>query len=81
MSDAEQNPHFSYLMNGADPVRHQEEFLAKLSRLSIEYKIRIGGCGCCGSPFLQKLDAETGLYEVDERGDGLIFVGQPRGET
>jgi len=29
-----------------------KEFLVELSALTIKYHIEIGGCGCCGSPFL-----------------------------
>ena len=31
-------------------------FLKDLELLTEKYKIVIGGCGCCGSPFLYKLD-------------------------
>lgn len=32
--------------------REMKEFLRKLSALSKQTGIHIGGCGCCGSPFL-----------------------------
>lgn len=31
------------------------DFLNKLTELSKKYNIRIGGCGCCGSPWLSTL--------------------------
>ena len=41
-------------------------FLAELTELSRRHGIVIGGCGCCGSPFLE--DDETrgkGSYEME----------------
>jgi len=32
------------------------EFLKELSALTLKYKVRIHGCGCCGSPFLLSID-------------------------
>lgn len=29
-----------------------EKFLAELDELTKKYGIEIGGCGCCGSPYL-----------------------------
>ncbi|MCR6116654.1 hypothetical protein HXA31_20205 [Salipaludibacillus agaradhaerens] len=29
-----------------------EQFLKELSELSRKHKMYIGGCGCCGSPFV-----------------------------
>lgn len=31
-------------------------FLKELDNLSRKYKIAIGGCGCCGSPYLCNLE-------------------------
>lgn len=30
----------------------KQEFLKALSELCNEYEVVIGGCGCCGSPFV-----------------------------
>lgn len=35
-----------------------EEFLSRLTVLCREYEILIGGCGCCGSPFLEHTPEE-----------------------
>lgn len=34
------------------------EFLKELTELSRKYNIGIGGCGCCGSPFLYNIKTE-----------------------
>lgn len=34
-------------------------FLKELSELSLKYQISIGGCGCCGSPYLISTDGDT----------------------
>ncbi len=52
------------------------EFLDELSALTRKHKIVIGGCGCCGSPFLEVLDEEvpgSDRYKADS-GDR---VGDP----
>jgi hypothetical protein len=47
------------------------EFVRELSKLSRRYKISIGGCGCCGSPFLTPMGKSDGRYEVTKDFDGL----------
>lgn len=42
-----------------------EEFLKALSCLSRKYKIMIGGCGCCSSPWLADMDEED--LKIDKR--------------
>ncbi|MTI68589.1 MAG: hypothetical protein FH753_18565 [Firmicutes bacterium] len=52
-----------------------DEFLKELSQLSKKYDIYIGGCGCCGSPYIQdkekyiaeflKWNITTNNYEVE----------------
>jgi hypothetical protein len=41
-----------------------EAFLKDLSKLSRKHKIFIGGCECCGSPFLMPI-SKDGKYEVE----------------
>lgn len=36
----------------------KESFLSELTELTRKYKIKIGGCGCCNSPFLEEIPAE-----------------------
>jgi len=38
--------------------RRVRTFLDELTELTKKYQIEIGGCGCCGSPFLVFLDEE-----------------------
>ncbi len=40
-------------------MTRSEAFLARLSELTKELKINIGGCGDCGSPWLADIDDET----------------------
>jgi hypothetical protein len=37
-------------------------FLADLAALTEKHGIKIGGCGCCGSPWLKKTDGQQGQY-------------------
>jgi len=36
-------------------MNNVEQFLQELSALTRKYKIEIGGCGCCDSPYLTDL--------------------------
>ena len=36
-------------------MRAREKFMAELELLSRKYRIKIAGCGCCGSPYLMPL--------------------------
>lgn len=50
-------------------------FLQELTALTRKHKIAIGGCGCCGSPFLCGTELLNGLYEVyGPNGDNLEYV-------
>ena len=42
-----------------------EEFLKELGELSDKYKLYIGGCGCCGSPFIYTDDGDYVLNDID----------------
>lgn len=39
-------------------------FLQELTKLSKKYNIVIGGCGCCGSPYLDDIKAQE-LIKTD----------------
>lgn len=48
------------------------DFLKELAALSQKYDIYIGGCGCCGSPYLyslknRKFDEEYLTYREDKK--------------
>ena len=57
-----------------------EEFLEKLSELSNNYGLYISGCGCCGSPYIVRMDDDIilcdylnycttqNIYEVGDEG-------------
>lgn len=62
-------------MNYETRINH---FLKELEYLTEKYQIKIGGCGCCGSPWLKDLKShehigyeleyneEKRVYEIDE---------------
>lgn len=55
------------------------KFLKELSELSLKYKITIGGCGCCGSPWINTNEnlKNGGKYKVsseDVNGSDLMWV-------
>lgn len=51
------------------------EFLTELTKLTYKYEFQIGGCGCCGSPWVTsdgrdggnrlEWDEEKGCYRID----------------
>ena len=52
------------------------DFLAGLTKLSKRYKITIGGCGCCGSPYLlqdQKV-ANGAKYTVSDSDNDSLRI-------
>lgn len=48
-------------------VDNVKEFVKELSKLCRRHKICIGGCGCCGSPYLYRMDKTDGRYEVNDK--------------
>lgn len=54
------------------------KFLEELSKLSREHKVVIGGCGCCGSPFLMPM-SNDGKYSVspEDKGYGDNLIWEP----
>jgi len=44
-----------------------KEFVRELSKLCRRHKIKIGGCGCCGSPYLSRMEETDGRYEVNDK--------------
>ena len=61
----------------------KNQFLAELTELTKKHGIAIGGCGCCGSPWITS-DVDVGDdqsgYCVDEYGDNLTWI-ESKGET
>lgn len=54
------------------------EFVAELSELSRKYKVWVGGCGCCNSPFLEpEDDMYDGDVTVEYRLDAEDYVMSP----
>lgn len=43
-----------------------ENFLKELAELTKKYNIAIGGCGCCGSPYIDD-------FQKEFEGDNLEF--------
>lgn len=41
-----------------------KDFLKDLTKLSRKHKITIGGCGCCGSPYLVEIK-KSGRYVIE----------------
>lgn len=56
-------------MNGDLTDEQVATFLIELTALSRKHGISIGGCGCCGSPYLDPCKVD-GHYKVEEYGDG-----------
>lgn len=55
-------------------MKSKQSALKKLTAFTNETKIVIGGCGCCGSPWLRKADG-SGHYISDGDSD-LEWVGK-----
>lgn len=55
----------------------ERAFILELTRLAREYGITIGGCGCCGSPWVvsgEDTTNEQAGYICDENGEGLRWI-------
>lgn len=48
------------------------DFLRDLRELALKHGVKVGGCGCCGSPVLLELE--------DEEWDGFTYVCDQTGE-
>lgn len=49
-----------------------EGFLEELKELTLSYGIVIGGCGCCGSPYLLDRDGSTEINSLQH--DELTWI-------
>lgn len=43
----------------SDKAQNLEQFLRELSELSAKFDLWIGGCGCCGSPYIMTGDGKV----------------------
>ena len=48
-------------------TENEENFIKELTALSKKYKVIIGGCGCCGSPYVSACDIDKDKF-VNEAG-------------
>lgn len=57
------------------------EFLTELTKLTDKYGFEIGGCGCCGSPWVIDDDGKGGvmLEYVEEKGCYRVDLDDYRG--
>lgn len=44
------------------PKEKVQAFLDDLTKLSREYRLQIGGCGCCGSPWIINIKGGKDAY-------------------
>lgn len=55
------------------------EFKRELAALTKKHRVSIGGCGCCGSPWLTHHKADDKEFDADGRysdgGDDLKWIG------
>ena len=56
------------------------EFLSKLEALYVEYDMSIGGCGCCGSPWLETVKNEYLGDDVNFKNGVLTVDGKTLAE-
>lgn len=45
----------------------KQQFISELTSLSQKYGLTIGGCGCCGSPWVAEMEPseKNGSYSLD----------------
>lgn len=53
----------------------EREFLIGLEKLTRDTGVRIAGCGCCGSPFLDRVENQESRNN-SEAGYGFGYAGE-----
>lgn len=51
-----------------------EAFLKDLTALSEAYDLWIGGCGCCGSPYIMNGDGKTIAEDLAVASDDTYYI-------
>ena len=55
-------------------IEKKREFIRELTKLTRRTGVIIGGCGCCGSPYLTvEKPVNDGEYRYEGDGDNLTF--------
>jgi hypothetical protein len=60
-------------------AKNLEEFILELDKLTRKYHLKIGGCGCCGSPFISEvlgnIDKQAGYALTGDAELAWVFPG------
>lgn len=59
-------------------TENEQAFLNELTALTRKHGIAIGGCGCCGSPWLAALPVADLVGEYEIRGSGEQLAWNPK---
>lgn len=57
-----------------DKKQNLEQFLKELSELSAKYDLWIGGCGCCGSPYIDTGDGYNIAQDLAVASDHTYYI-------
>ena len=58
-------------------IAKEKKFLKAMTDLTLKHGIKVGGCGCCGSPYLTHVDKaelnEQFRYTCSDGGDDVYW--------